>query len=189
MKATRACQTPQDDDANWSFDREDLELSFNFLAGDCGQRKTEWLIDRIANKPDRYDVCLPRIDHIREVVRRLRKKHGDIETAFGYRIETIQRGWANEVVGEDDVDEPALKNLTVTQQAEKFLKEFGNRRQVVLFITHAALLLTSWWRWSQFHLMVDEIPEPYQTYSRDFRKTSDYVRSFIRPGRDATETN
>jgi len=130
-------QPEEDEHDDWQFDREELGLSFRFVAGECGLGKTEWLLDRIANEPGRYVICLPRIEHIREVVKRLRNKHGDLESALGYQIETIHRGKANELIvdADDADDEPALKNRTVAQQADEFLKKSAGRRRVA-FVHH-----------------------------------------------------
>ena len=48
-------------------------------------------------------------------------------------------------------------------------------------------MLGDWENWCDYQVIVDEIPDPYQIYSRNFQRTADYVARHIEV--DTTETN
>ena len=140
---------------------EDSGLICNFIGDECGAGKTEWLIDKIGNQPDRYIVCLPRIELIREVEQRLHRKYPNIEANKGYRVKTIYTERENDIRDSEDApDVHSPTGATVREQVVKFHAQIKHQRRVVLFITHAALLLSDWTEWSKYHLIVDEIPTP-----------------------------
>jgi hypothetical protein len=172
---------------DWLFDMEDSGLQFHYAEGECGQGKTETLIDLIGNKQDRYIICLPRIELIREVSDRLERKYPDIETHKGYVIKTIYTQRDGDIRDEEDApDLHSPSGATVRDQLNKFHIQYRHYRHVVVFITHAALLLMDWHNWSDYHLIVDEIPDPYQTYTRNFRNTSEFVKRLVETNGEET---
>ena len=185
--APKLPDTLLDDLDDWVFDLEESGLEYNFIEGECGEGKTEWLIDRVVTKPRRYLVSLPRIDMIREVSARLMEKHPAIEQT--HLVHTIFTDKENDIRDEEDEEDAfAASGTTVTYQIQKFRERIGTKRAVVLFITHAAMLAADWYSWRDFEMIVDEIPEPYVTQCRDFRNTADYVWQFIE-ATDSSETN
>ena len=144
---------------NWVFDLEESGLQYFYIEGECGQGKTEWLIYRLASRQRRQLVCLPRIDMIREVRARLLAKYPEIEQT--HLVHTIySRKDDNRDEPLDEEDELAPNGTTVTYQVQKFRERIGKQRAVILFVTHAALLLSDWHTWTDFELYADEIPEP-----------------------------
>jgi hypothetical protein len=188
QNAPRFADGQQDEYDDYAFELEDFGLQYHFVEGECGEGKTEWMLDMLATKPARYLVCLPRITMIREVYRRLTKKYPNFEAARNYHIETIYTDMANDIRDAEDNpdDQHSANGTSVTYQVSKFREKIGTQRAVILFITHAALLLSDWHLWQDFYLIVDEVPEPYQTHSRDFRKTADYMRKHIEAAESET---
>ena len=169
-----------DDTVNWVFDLEESGLQYFYIEGECGQGKTEWLIDRLASRKRRQLVCLPRIDMIREVRARLLAKYPEIEQT--HLVHTIHSGKDdNRDEPPDEEDELAANSTTVTYQVQKFRHRTGNQRAVILFLTHAALLLSDWHTWTDFELYADEIPEPYVCQCRDFSNSGETLRKYIEP--------
>lgn len=165
---------------DWIFDLEDYGLQFNYMEGECGIGKTDWLVDEIGNKPDRRVICLPRIDLINEVSGRVENRYPDLEQRKNYHIQTVYTHRDGDIRDpEDEADIHSPSGASVRQQVAKFREKVKGRRHVVLFITHAALLLTDWSDWRGYKLFVDEVPDPYQSYSLDFRNTAEWVKRYI----------
>ena len=186
--APKLPDTQIDDDLErWTFDQENSGLQYNYIEGECGEGKTEWLINQIAIHQQRYLICLPRIDLIREVRNRPVDKYPTITDT--HLVETIYTDKENDIRDEEDAPDDAHSDngTTVTYQVSKFRERVGRQPAVVLFITHAAMLLSDWHTWQDFHMVADEIPEPYQTQCRDFSNTADYMRKHIEV--DDSETN
>ena len=187
-QAPRLPDGQPDEVADWVFDIEDtLALLYLFIEGECGLGKTEWLIDRVATRPGRYLICLPRIEMIREVRARLLAKYPAVERS--HLIYTIYSEKGNDVrdVDDDPEDEFAANGTTVTHQVKKFREHLRTNRPVVLFVTHAGMLLSDWHAWTDFEMFIDEIPEPYVAGSYDFSNSGDTMRRYIEP--HDSETN
>jgi hypothetical protein len=110
-----------DDQTDYLLNTEFTGLVMNYIEGECGEGKTEWLLDLVANHQDRYIVCLPRIDLVREVRRRLEKKYPDIETTRNYLIETIYTDKENDIRDTEDMsDDSHSDGLSVSEQIQTF---------------------------------------------------------------------
>ena len=109
------------DETDALLDTEFTGLVMNYIEGECGQGKTEWLLDLIANHQDRYIVCLPRIDLVRQVLGRLVKKYPNIETTRNYLIETIFTDKENDIRDAEDVsDDKHSDGRSVSEQIQAF---------------------------------------------------------------------
>lgn len=155
-------------------------LSYKYIEGECGEGKTEFVLDLIAEHPKRYICAFPTIKLILDVKKRLDEKHKNFRGNLNYKFRTIYSDKKTDI--RDDDDEPDdTKEETVTSQIAKFRRVVDKRRypNVVLFITHAALFQANWQEWKDFELVIDEVPEPYITWTRKFtRHPADLTDAF-----------
>jgi antirestriction protein len=165
----------------WRWSCIEFNLEFYCVEAECGAGKTEWALQQIANHPGRYIIAIDSIRLIREMQQRLEEKHGLLQQTLGYHFKTIFSKKGNEDLDDDEFRDEYYSESSVTQQLEayKLLVDVNSFNHTVVFITHKALFQTDWSDWSGFQLIVDEIPDVYTCYKKNFTQRFDVLENFI----------
>jgi hypothetical protein len=168
---------------NLKWETKDTSFAYGYVEAECGAGKTEWMIDRINSKPGRYIIALPLVRLIKEVMGRLEKKHGDLKQSLGYKFKTIYSKRNSTLIDDEEIDENDGRSTVTFQLADyKNFLDKNKTENVVIFITHAALFQTNWTEWSDFELIVDEVPEIYINYTQDLTQNPHFIDNFVRTG-------
>jgi hypothetical protein len=169
----------------WLWTTQYSGAHYQYIEGECGQGKSEWMLNRVGNAPGRYIIALPKIDVIVEMSKRLEKLFGDLRACVGYQFKTIHSD-GKVLRDEDDTDSDDFNGrMTVQQQLAEFKavidKGVDGKRYpyVVLFITHAAMTQTDWSGWNDFEIIIDEIPDVYINYVDAFYSTHHVLKDYV----------
>jgi hypothetical protein len=145
-------------------------MKFMFLDWSCGSGKTDTLLSHIAANPGLYIVALNKIDFFSQRQSRLATLAG-------------QSAIQTQVIHSKD----GVKGLNVAARITDFIQT-TTARHSVLFITQEALFLVDWKRpgldISQWHLFIDEAPNPWKFHSKSFEVSRPDVLGYFNTNPD-----
>lgn len=148
-------------------------MKFNHLNWECGSGKTDSLLKHLASNHGLYVVALNKIDSFNQNQSRLATFAG-----------------ASTVLTKAIHSQDGVKGLDVGARISDFIQSTNSSgsNHCVLFITQEALLLVDWRRQdlniSRWQLFIDEAPNPFKFFSRNFEISQPDILTYLTPEQD-----
>lgn len=160
---------PQEQD-DWTpiLDREDSGLVVEALQGECGEGKTRHMLKHMATERGRYVYVVDKIENIE-------KRRQEFYALAGKNI--APRFFVREAHSKND------NSLRVPRQLQKIREELNQLpagAAAIVFVTQQGAIQMDWSRWTDFEMVIDEVPEVFATFKLKAREHADVLRQYVR---------
>jgi len=148
-------------------------LRVDYIDAECGAGKSYQTLQRIAKEGGCYVYACDKVLNIDqrrdELIKILGKDVANWNIVDVYYNKKTEAG--------NDLQMSIVVQLNQTWQS---LRDTGRKEKTVIFISHVALKRYQLWQdWSDFELIIDEVPEITYTYSKNFKDTFDVFRRYV----------
>ncbi|MFP1131570.1 hypothetical protein [Asticcacaulis sp. W401b] len=150
---------------NWQpiLSEEDIGLTIDVMEAECGAGKTYVTVGDMAASWDNYVFAAPKISDLRAI-------REQIGAVYGVRPQII-------AIHSEAGDDRVPSQLT---QWRRQLDRRTDKKPVVVLTTHAALMMHNWRDWSDFRLVIDEVPEVFMTQTINIKNNPDVLARHVR---------
>lgn len=151
-----------------------VDMDVNCIDGPCGSAKSHFTQIEMAKNPDLYVFCADKIKSLTDRAEEFKdhlqmySPHKPTET----EIITIYSD------SDDDETSVQIKIQNAKADIDEKLQK-GWITSAAIFITHKGLMMNHWGGWSDWNVIIDEIPDVMQVFTKKFPRTHSTVANYL----------
>lgn len=155
-------------------EKKQIDMDVNCIDGPCGSGKSHFTQIEMAKNPDLYVFCA---DKIKSLTDRAEEFKDHLQTHSPHKPTETE---IVTIYSDSDDDETSVQieiQNAKTDIDEKLEK--GWITSAAIFITHKALMMNNWGGWSEWNVIIDEIPDLMQVFTKKFPRTHTTIANYL----------
>jgi hypothetical protein len=159
-----------DDEDDWSsiIDQESSGLTVLAMEGECGEGKTHDMLRRMARERGRYVYVVDKIENM--------------EVRRDEFFKVAGRGVAPRFfIREAHSKQPdGLRVPIQLHNIRADLNRLHAGTPAIVFVSHQGAMQMTWDHWTDFEIIIDEVPETFSTFKLKVREHADLLKQYVR---------